>query len=128
MRSVIASLLGVLMLVSAAFQSYSGDPSLRIDTIVIDPGHGGIDAGATSNGVKEKDVVLSIALKLGKYIKENLEGVEVIYTRKTDKFVKLYKRAEIGNKNNADVFISLHVNASRATHIHGSETFCMGVN
>lgn len=128
MQRVIASLLGVFMLVSTAFQSYSGDPSLAIDTIVIDPGHGGIDAGCTSNGVMEKDVVLSIALKLGKYIKENLDGVEVIYTRKTDKFVKLYKRAEIANKNNADVFISLHANAAHETYVHGAETFCMGVN
>lgn len=127
-RSVITSLLVILMLVSSAFYSYSGDPSLRIDTVVIDPGHGGIDPGCTSHGVMEKDVVLSIALKLGKYIKENLKGVEVIYTRKTDKFVKLYKRAEIANKNNADVFISLHANASQYKHVNGSETFCMGVN
>lgn len=126
-KLTIGALLTVLVF-GVTFRTHSNDPSLRIDTVVIDPGHGGIDAGCTSKGVMEKDVVLSIALKIGKYIKEKLDGVEVIYTRKTDKFVKLYRRAEIANKNNADVFISIHANASQYAHVHGTETYCMGVN
>ncbi len=104
------------------------DPTLKVDTVVIDPGHGGYDSGCRSAGVMEKDIVLSIALKLGKIIKENLDDVEVIYTRKTDKFVELYERAKIANTNNADVFISLHVNAAGSSKVHGTESFAMGVD
>ncbi|PSR04409.1 MAG: N-acetylmuramoyl-L-alanine amidase [Bacteroidetes bacterium SW_10_40_5] len=99
-----------------------------IDTIVIDPGHGGNDSGCRSNGIFEKDVVLAIGLKLGKIIKDNLPGVEVIYTRKKDKFLELWERAKIANKNKADVFISLHCNASSASYVKGTETFCMGIH
>lgn len=128
MRWLTLFVLVVVTFAGASAQAQGEDPSLLVDTVVIDPGHGGIDAGCTSNGVMEKDIVLAIALKLGKYIKQNLDGVEVIYTRTTDRFVKLYKRAEIANKNDADVFISLHVNASSYSYVHGAETFCMGVD
>ena len=104
------------------------EPSLKVDTVVIDPGHGGYDPGCRSHGVKEKDVVLAIGRKLGKYIKENLDDVEVIFTRKKDKFLELHERAEIANSNNADVFISLHVNAASLASVSGTETFAMGVH
>src|SRR6056297_2567496 len=78
--------------------------------VVIDAGHGGKDSGAVGRRSMEKDIVLKIALKTGKYINELLEGVKVIYTRTDDEFVELYKRAEIANKAQADLFISIHCN------------------
>ena len=85
----------------------------EFDVIVIDAGHGGKDAGAIGvNGVKEKDINLSIALKLGKLIEENMKDVKVVYTRKTDKFIDLYKRGKIANENNGKLFISIHCNST----------------
>ncbi len=115
------------LFVFSAFKPLN-EPTLKVDTVVIDPGHGGYDSGCQSGGVMEKDVVLDIGLKLGKIIKEHLDDVEVIYTRKKDKFLELYERAQIANRNNADVFISLHVNASSSARVYGTETFAMGVH
>lgn len=100
----------------------------RIRTVVIDAGHGGKDPGAVGKRSKEKNITLAVALKTGKYIKENLPDVKVIYTRDTDKFIELNRRAEIANKNNADVFISIHCNAMPKgnTTTRGAETFVMG--
>ncbi len=97
-------------------------------TVVIDPGHGGKDPGAVHKQFREKDIVLSIGLKLGQYIKKNLSDVNVIYTRSTDKFVPLHRRAEIANKNKADLFISLHANYFRSSSISGTETFVLGLH
>jgi N-acetylmuramoyl-L-alanine amidase len=83
-----------------------------IKIIVIDPGHGGKDPGCNGVTHKEKDVSLAVALKLGKLIEENLEGVKVIFTRTTDVFVELEDRAQIANKAKADLFISIHCNAA----------------
>jgi N-acetylmuramoyl-L-alanine amidase len=98
----------------------------KIRTVVIDPGHGGKDPGAVGKNSKEKDIVLSVALKTGGYIKQNLPDVKVIYTRSKDEFIELYRRAAIANENNADVFISIHCNASKSKEASGSETFVMG--
>jgi len=95
---------------------------------VIDAGHGGKDPGALGKHSREKDIVLAIALKLGHYIKQNLPDVKVIYTRKTDRFVPLYKRAEIANKNHADLFISIHCNSSTSPKPYGAETFVLGLH
>lgn len=83
-----------------------------VKIVVIDAGHGGKDPGCNGVTHKEKDVTLAIALKLGKLIEENLKDVKVIYTRKTDVFVELEERAQIANRNNADLFISIHCNAA----------------
>jgi N-acetylmuramoyl-L-alanine amidase len=99
-----------------------------IKKVVIDPGHGGKDPGAVGRKAKEKDIVLAIALKTGKYIEENLKDVEVIYTRKTDEFVELFRRAQIANESNADLFISIHCNAARSPAPYGAETFVMGLH
>jgi N-acetylmuramoyl-L-alanine amidase len=99
-----------------------------VKKVVIDAGHGGRDPGAVGRNSREKDIVLSIALKTGKYIEENLKDVEVIYTRKTDEFVELFRRAQIANESNADLFISIHCNASRNAAAYGSETFVMGLH
>ena len=80
----------------------------KIQTVVIDAGHGGKDTGALGKVTTEKALNLAVALKFGNYIKENLPDVKVIYTRSTDKFVELSERAAIANRNNADVFISIH--------------------
>ena len=99
----------------------------KIQTIVIDAGHGGKDSGALGKNSKEKDLNLAVALKFGNYIKENLPDVTVIYTRSTDKFIELSERANIANRNNADLFISIHCNSTEgSTSAHGAETFIMG--
>lgn len=84
-----------------------------LDVIVIDPGHGGKDPGTIGvGGTKEKDVALAIALKLGKLIEQNMKGVKVVYTRKTDTFVELYRRTQIANEAGGKLFISIHCNAT----------------
>jgi N-acetylmuramoyl-L-alanine amidase len=95
---------------------------------VIDPGHGGKDSGASGKLAKEKDLVLAIALKLGTYIEENLPEVKVIYTRTEDVFVPLHERADIANKNKADLFISLHLNGNENSRAFGTETYAMGIH
>ncbi len=98
----------------------------KVEVVVIDPGHGGRDPGAVGAHVREKDIVLSIGLKLGKYIEENFEDVRVIYTRDDDTFVPLHERADIANKNKADLFISIHANALPRSAAIGTETWVMG--
>jgi len=99
----------------------------KIQTIVIDAGHGGKDTGALGKVTTEKALNLAVALKFGNYIKENLPDVKVIYTRDKDKFVELSERAAIANRNNADVFISIHCNSTETPNsASGAETFVMG--
>ncbi|MCL2727613.1 MAG: N-acetylmuramoyl-L-alanine amidase [Bacteroidales bacterium] len=103
----------------------------QLRTVVIDPGHGGKDPGTVAPGGRnlEKQIVLSVALKLGKLIENAYPDVKVLYTRKTDVFVPLSERTDFANKNHADLFISIHVNSIRNnTAPSGSETFVMGVN
>ncbi|PLW98232.1 MAG: N-acetylmuramoyl-L-alanine amidase [Marinilabiliales bacterium] len=100
----------------------------KVRTVVIDAGHGGKDPGAVSGGVLEKDIALSIALKTGAYIQENLPDVKVIYTRKDDNFVELHRRAGIANEAQADLFISIHCNANRSSKPYGTETYVMGLH
>ena len=96
--------------------------------VVIDAGHGGRDPGAVGANSLEKNIALAVALKTGEYIEKNLENVTVIYTRKTDIFVELKDRAEIANKNNADLFISIHVNSTESGNsAQGTETYIMGL-
>jgi N-acetylmuramoyl-L-alanine amidase len=95
--------------------------------IVIDAGHGGKDPGTIGSFSSEKNIALAIALKTGSYIEQNLKNVTVIYTRKTDTFIELKDRPNIANKNNADLFISIHVNWASSKSIHGTETFVMGL-
>ncbi len=99
----------------------------RLFTVVIDPGHGGKDPGAVGATAKEKDINLSVALKLGKLITEKHKDVKVIYTRDKDRFVDLNERANIANKNKADLFISIHTNAVKSTTVRGVETYTLGL-
>ena len=102
--------------------------SPKLKTIVIDPGHGGSDPGAVGKFSKEKDLTLKISKKFGDLINVNFKDVKVIYTRTDDRNVELYKRAEIANKNNADLFISIHINSFKKTDPYGTETYVMGLS
>jgi N-acetylmuramoyl-L-alanine amidase len=108
--------------------STPGWAQYHVNRVVIDAGHGGKDPGAVGAHSKEKDIALAIALKTGEYISKYLPDVEVIYTRKTDVFVELHKRASIANDNKANLFISIHCNAAKNTSASGTETYVMGLH
>lgn len=98
-------------------------------TVVLDAGHGGKDAGAIGYGYREKDIVLSVALKLGKRIKSQHPEVRVLYTRERDVFVGLQARADFANKHKASLFISIHANsAGKSTAVSGTETYVLGLH
>lgn len=98
-------------------------------TLVIDPGHGGHDAGARGAISMEKNINLTVALRFGKYVEQNMPEVRVIYTRKQDVFVPLHERANIANRANADLFISVHTNALPAGKVaRGFETYTLGMH
>jgi N-acetylmuramoyl-L-alanine amidase len=99
----------------------------KVAKVVIDAGHGGSQPGAVGKLSKEKDINLKVALRVGELITQNFSDVSIIYTRKKDETVELYKRAEIANKNKADLFISIHCNAVDNKSAHGVETFVMGL-
>jgi N-acetylmuramoyl-L-alanine amidase len=98
-----------------------------VKVVCIDAGHGGDDPGCLGASSKEKDVALAIALKLGEHIENNFPDVKVVYTRKTDVFIKLDERANIANKAKADLFICIHANAGGSSAI-GTETYVMGLH
>lgn len=118
MRRLIASII-LCLAVSAQMQAF---------TIVIDAGHGGDDPGAIGRVAREKTLNLNVALQLGDMIKEAYPEVNVIYTRNTDVFIPLRTRADIANKNKADLFISIHTNASDSRNAFGAETFVLGTD
>jgi N-acetylmuramoyl-L-alanine amidase len=105
------SLLLLLVVFSATAFGTTPPAAYRIKTIVIDAGHGGKDGHTHGNFSKEKDVALSVALRLGKSIEEKMKDVKVIYTRTTDVFIPLYERVGIANRAKADLFISIHCNS-----------------
>lgn len=104
--------------------------SLMSFTVVIDAGHGGHDAGAIGlvKGVKEKDLNLTVAKRLATKIQQNHPDVKVVLTRETDVFLPLQQRADIVNKNHADLFISIHTNAAENRKAQGAETFILGTD
>ena len=105
-----------------------GQKGAKITTIVIDPGHGGKDPGTSGWHSHEKNIALAVALKFGHDIREHMPDVKVIFTRKTDVFIPLYKRAQIANENHADLFVSIHCNSYHSPVPHGTETFVMGLS
>jgi N-acetylmuramoyl-L-alanine amidase len=101
----------------------------KVKKIVIDAGHGGKDSGCLgTRKTKESHIALAVALKLGKEIEKNLPSVKVIFTRQDDTFIELHDRAGLANKNNADLFISIHCNSAKSPLIEGSETYTMGLH
>jgi N-acetylmuramoyl-L-alanine amidase len=108
--------------------TYTAPPDSKVDVVVIDAGHGGHDNGTHGKLLKEKDVALNIALKVGTYIEKNIPGVKVIYTRRYDRYLALDERADIANRNKADLFICIHANANPNTKAFGTETFVMGLH
>lgn len=124
-RLMINRIFVFLVLFAACTISVSGAD--RKFVLVIDAGHGGRDAGALGKYSKEKNINLDVALAFGKYVERNNPDVKVVYTRKTDVFVPLYERAEIANRNKADLFISIHTNAlERGRIARGFETYTLG--
>lgn len=103
--------------------------SSKVNTVVIDAGHGGKDPGTRGRTIKEKNVALSVALELGRQIKEEVPEVKVLYTRSTDVFIELGERSAFANRNDADLFISIHCNATpNSKSVRGTETFVMGLH
>ena len=97
--------------------------------VVIDAGHGGKDTGCVGKISKEKDLTLKMALALGRFLERNCSDVKVIYTRKTDVFIPLQQRANIANRNKADLFVSIHCNALPKGKIsRGMETYTLGMH
>ncbi len=115
---ILLAWLGMALAVSAADKRF---------TLIIDPGHGGNDHGAPGSTSKEKDLTLRYGLALGAFVEKNCPDVRVVYTRRTDVFIPLHKRAEIANQNKADLFISVHINALEHNHTaHGFQSYTLG--
>lgn len=128
-RYILLFLCGIVAGVLTHAQSPTGEYHIR--KVVIDAGHGGKDPGVVGRRLKEKDIVLSIALQLGKLIKEQHSEVEIVYTRDKDVFIPLDERSAIANKCNANLFISIHANGvqnKRNAGARGSETYIMGLH
>lgn len=113
----------LFLLLALSLHSYAANEFL----VVIDAGHGGKDPGAVGAKSKEKDINLAVALKLGELITNSHKDVKVIYTRKKDVYLPVHERADIANKNKANLFISLHANAAKSKTAAGAETFTMGL-
>jgi N-acetylmuramoyl-L-alanine amidase len=118
----------VFVLTSSLLSGQQIDNTYKLKTVVIDAGHGGKDPGSPGKHTAEKEVVLAIALKAGHYIENNFKDVKVIYTRKTDEFVPLLRRAEIANSNKADLLISIHANGAENSLVMGTETLVLGLH
>ncbi len=100
----------------------------KFNTVVIDPGHGGKDSGTIGvDGIKEKNINLAIGLKLGELIRKHMKDVKVVFTRKTDKFIELYRRGQIANEEGGNLFISIHCNATphKPSGVNGFEVYLL---
>jgi len=126
-KQILISVLLSSITIFAAF-SQNNEDDFELKTVVIDPGHGGKDPGTVGKLEYEKNVVLKISLLVGKLINQNYPNINVVYTRDKDKAVDLYERANIANKNKADLFISIHANAIIGRpDVNGTETYTMGL-
>jgi N-acetylmuramoyl-L-alanine amidase len=125
-KNTIIGLFTGIFIVLCSFTSLNPQGQFKVKTVVIDAGHGGHDPGTHGKMTKESDIALKVALELGSTIKKYLPDVKVIYTRTTDKYITLYDRALVANKNHADLFISIHCNAVANPAISGTETYTMG--
>ena len=128
MRLKVGFAILILGLFAGVLSAANKIPEKRPFVVVIDAGHGGTDPGAVGHIAQEKDLNLSVSLLAGKMIKEAYPGVEVVYTRETDVFIPLQKRADFVNKNNANLFICVHTNASPIPSARGAETYVLGTD
>lgn len=126
MKRLIPFLIVTVLAISTSFAADSGKIPPREFVVVLDAGHGGKDPGKVAHGYREAHIALSIVLKIGAEL-EKMPNVKVIYTRKSDIFLELRERAAIANRNNADLFVSVHCNAHN-TQAHGTETFVLGLH
>ncbi len=114
-------------LITLLLVAITSNAANRRFTLVIDPGHGGHDTGAMGAFSKEKDINLTIALAFGKLVERSCPDVKVVYTRRSDVFIPLKDRADIANRNKADLFVSVHTNALPGGHIaRGFQTYTLG--
>jgi len=126
-KQILISVLLSSITIFATF-SQNNEDDFGLKTVVIDPGHGGKDPGTVGKLQYEKTVVLKISLLVGKLINKKYPNINVVYTRDKDKAVDLYERANIANKNKADLFISIHANAIIGRpDVSGTETYTMGL-
>ncbi|MFR3489875.1 MAG: N-acetylmuramoyl-L-alanine amidase family protein [Alistipes ihumii] len=116
------------MFLAASVTSNAQNRKIGINTVVIDAGHGGPDAGAVGRLYKEKDINLDVALRFGRMISEHYPDVQVIYTRKTDVLIPLAERGDIANRAKADLFISIHINSNKSSSPSGVSVYVMGVD
>lgn len=123
MKRTLSILSALFIILSASAQS-----NLGLRTVVLDPGHGGKDSGAVSldRATDEKDLNLDIALKLEKLINATYPDVKVILTRRTDEFIELAERADIANRNGANLFLSIHINSYHVTTANGYSVHILG--
>jgi N-acetylmuramoyl-L-alanine amidase len=121
---VVGFISGVLLLSSF---SVLNKRDYKVKKVVIDAGHGGKDPGCQGKSAKEAEISLKVALALGKFISDGYDDVKVIYTRDKNEFIELHDRAGLANKNNADLFISIHCNAGNPA-ANGHETYTMGLH
>lgn len=122
------TIIAIIVLFTTVLHAQSEVKSRKINTVVIDPGHGGRDPGAVGRLAKEKEIALAISQKLGKLINQRFPEVNVVYTRSDDRFIELYQRAEIANKAKADLFISIHANSSVKQSPSGVEFWVLGLH
>ncbi|MBR6016011.1 MAG: N-acetylmuramoyl-L-alanine amidase, partial [Prevotella sp.] len=116
----------ILLLLLTVFLPLSATAAKKF-VLVIDAGHGGRDAGCVGKISKEKNLALKYALAFGKSVERNCPDVKVVYTRSTDRFLELWQRAEIANKNKADLFLSFHINSvGGAKSVRGYQTYTLG--
>lgn len=127
-HTILTASIVLLLLFGPWCKSNGQNTKIGINTVAIDAGHGGKDAGAVGRTYKEKDINLAVALRLGKLINENYPDVKVVYTRKTDVFIPLNERGQIANKAGADLFISIHINSAESSSASGTSTYVMGVD
>lgn len=127
-KDLLYILVAVIGIISTSFDVLSKD-----FVVVIDAGHGGKDIGAVGQKAREKDINLGVALKLGNSIKKEFDDVKVVYTRDNDTFISLQERAEIANKAQGDLFISVHTNSvdkksKNRTIVKGAATYTLGLH